>query len=79
MLHHFKRFVLSFEVGSRKPEPGIYRDLIRQTGLPPQQCLFVDDKLPLVTAARAQGLQSWQFTSPAGFVRVLQQRGILSP
>ena len=77
LLHHFKRFVLSFEVGSRKPEPGIYRDLIRQTGLPPQQCLFVDDKLPLVTAARAQGLQSWQFTSPADFVRLLQQQGLL--
>ena len=48
LLHHFKRLVLSFEVGSRKPEPAIYRALIRQTGLPPQQCLFVDDKLPLV-------------------------------
>ncbi len=78
LLHHFKRFVLSFEVGSRKPEPGIYRALIRQTGLPPRQCLFVDDKLPLVSAAREQGLQSWQFISPAEFVRLLQQQGILS-
>ncbi len=77
LLHHFKRVVLSFEVGNRKPEPGIYRALIRQIGLPPRQCLFVDDKLPFVEAARERGLQSWLFTSPAEFIRLLQQRGIL--
>jgi HAD superfamily hydrolase (TIGR01509 family) len=69
-------FILSFEVGSRKPEPGIYQALIRQTGLPPSQCLFVDDKLPFVTAARNQGLLAWQFTSPPAFIRDLQKHGL---
>jgi HAD superfamily hydrolase (TIGR01509 family) len=72
----FRSFVLSFEVGSRKPEPAIYQALIQRTGQPPGQCLFVDDKLPFVTAARGQGLVSWQFTSPAEFVRCLQGHGI---
>ena len=76
LLHHFQSFVLSFEVGSRKPEPGIYQALIRQTGLSPAQCLFVDDKLPFVAAAQDQGLQSWQFTSPGEFIRSLQQHGL---
>jgi glucose-1-phosphatase len=76
LLHHFQSFVLSYEVGSRKPEPGIYQALIRQTGLPAGQCLFVDDKLPFVMAAREQGLQSWQFTSPGEFIQALQEHGL---
>ena len=76
LLDYFQSFILSFEVGSRKPEPGIYQALIRRTGLAPDQCLFVDDKLPFVTAAQEQGLQSWQFTSPGEFVRSLQRHGL---
>jgi HAD superfamily hydrolase (TIGR01509 family) len=75
-LNLFTSFILSFKVGSRKPEPGIYQALIRQTGLVPAQTLFVDDKLPFVHAAREQGLTAWQFTSPAEFVRLLQQHGL---
>lgn len=76
-LNHFRSFVLSFEVGSRKPEPGIYQALIQRTGLPPSQTLFVDDKLPFVMAAREQGLKAWQFTSPAAFTLSLQENALL--
>jgi glucose-1-phosphatase len=76
-LGHFRSFILSFEVGSRKPEPGIYQALIQQTGLPPSQSLFVDDKLPFVMAAKQQGLTAWQFTSPAEFIRSLQENELL--
>jgi putative hydrolase of the HAD superfamily len=72
----FKSLVLSFEVGCRKPEPGIYQALIQRTGVPPRQCLFVDDKLPFVTAAQEQGLTAWHFTSPEAFVADLQQHGL---
>lgn len=72
----FKSFVLSFEVGRRKPEPGIYQALIQRTGVPPCQCLFVDDKLPFVTAAQGQGLTAWHFTSPEEFIADLQQHGL---
>jgi len=75
-LDNFQSFILSYEVGSRKPEPGIYQALIRRTALLPGQCLFVDDKLPFVTAARGQGLVAWQFTSPGEFIRSLQEQGI---
>lgn len=72
-LQHFQSFVLSFEIGSRKPEPGIYQALIHQTGLPPSQCLFVDDKMPFVDAARQQGLTAWLFISPDTLVKDLKQ------
>lgn len=75
-LTYFQGFILSFELGSRKPESGIFQALIRQSGVPPACCLFVDDKLPFVTAAREQGLLAWQFTSRHDFVRLLQEHGL---
>ncbi|MGQ9688270.1 MAG: HAD family hydrolase [Desulfobaccales bacterium] len=76
LLNHFRDFILSFEVGSRKPEPAIYQALIRRLGSPPSRCLFVDDKLPFVTAAREQGLRAWRFTSPDDFITYLQKEKI---
>lgn len=76
LLDRFTRFVLSYEVGSRKPEPAIYQHLIRQTGTDPQRILFIDDKLPFVEAAQAQGLQAWQFTDQPTLQRRLQEAGL---
>lgn len=63
ILKHFSHFVLSYKVGSRKPEKGIYEHLLKQAGIPPEQILFIDDKIPFVAAARELGIRAWQFTS----------------
>jgi glucose-1-phosphatase len=76
ILRHIRRFILSYEVGRRKPERGIYQALIREVGQAPENCLFVDDKLPFVQAARAQGLSAWHFTGPRDFVRRLARHGL---
>jgi FMN phosphatase YigB (HAD superfamily) len=64
VLDPFRAFVLSYQVGSRKPEPGIYQALIRQVQRPPEEILFLDDKEIFVAAARGQGMAAWQFRSP---------------
>jgi glucose-1-phosphatase len=64
ILEPFRAFVLSYEVGNRKPEPAIYQSLIRQAGRPPEEILFLDDKLSFVEGALSQGLTAWQFRSP---------------
>lgn len=71
LLGHFRRFVLSYRVGHRKPEAAIYQALIRQAGRPPEQILFLDDKVPFVEAARAHGLVAWHFVDPVKFRRQL--------
>lgn len=76
LLRHFRRYLLSYEVGSRKPEPGIFQALIRATGRPPARCLFLDDKLPFVEAARTHGLVAWHFTSPRKFKEQLRRKGL---
>ncbi|MDD2901857.1 MAG: HAD family phosphatase [Syntrophales bacterium] len=73
LLRHFRQLILSYEVGSRKPEPAIYQALIRAMGRPPERCLFLDDKLPFVEAARAHGLVAWHFTTPEEFHRKLNE------
>jgi len=76
ILDHFSRFVLSYRVGSRKPETGIYRNLIQTSGLLPDHILFIDDKLPFVTAAREHGIHAWQFTSPQELQERLTEHGL---
>jgi putative hydrolase of the HAD superfamily len=76
LLRHFRQFILSYLVGSRKPEAGIYQALIRQAGLLPKNILFVDDKPPFVNAAQNHGLTAWPFTTPQDFQTDLKQHGL---
>ncbi len=76
VLHRMRRFILSYQVGSRKPEPGIFQALIREIPCAPGECLFVDDLAPFVAAARRHGLRAWQFSTPEDFRRRLRQHGL---
>ncbi len=76
LLRHFRAFVLSFQVGSRKPEAGIFQALILKAALPAAQILFIDDKEDFVSAARTQGLTAWHFVSPEEFQEQLSRHGL---
>lgn len=52
----FDAMVLSCVVGMAKPDPSIYRLAAERLGLPPQECVFVDDAPPYVAAAQAVGM-----------------------
>ncbi|GAA1527276.1 HAD family phosphatase [Kribbella lupini] len=52
----FDDLVISGEVGLRKPEPEIYLLAAERIGLPPAECVFVDDLELNVEAARALGM-----------------------
>jgi glucose-1-phosphatase len=76
ILSPFQAFILSYQVGSRKPEAAIYQALIHATGRPPKEILFLDDRLDFVAAARAQGLAAWQFRSPEALQQDLENQGL---
>lgn len=76
ILQPFQAFILSYEVGSRKPEAAIYQALIQQVNLPPEEILFLDDKVAFVEAARGQGLVAWQFRSPQELRQDLERYGL---
>ncbi len=58
----FDPLVLSWEVGSSKPQRRIFEVLIETLALPPPAILFIDDVESYVQAARELGLQGLLFT-----------------
>jgi epoxide hydrolase-like predicted phosphatase len=52
----FDGYVISGEVGIRKPEPRIYELGAEAIGLPPSECVFVDDLPGNLKPARALGM-----------------------
>ena len=51
----FDAVVISAEVGMRKPEPRIFQHVAELLGLPPQECVFIDDIQANITAAEQIG------------------------
>lgn len=52
----FDAWVISAEVGMRKPEERIFLLAAERLGLPPEQCVFIDDIQANVDAATALGM-----------------------
>jgi glucose-1-phosphatase len=76
VLKYFSDFILSYKVGSRKPEKSIYEYLLQQAGMPPEHILFIDDKMPFVAAAQEHGIRAWQFTSGEALQQQLREQGL---
>jgi len=69
----FDCVVVSAEVGMRKPDLPIYQHAAGCLALPPESCLFIDDREGNVLVARQLGMQAIRFES------VPQLRVALSP
>lgn len=54
----FDAFYLSYRMRLRKPEPGIFAELLASEGVKPCDCLFFDDSAENCDAARAMGIDS---------------------
>ena len=61
-LCYFDQLTWSCELGIAKPDPAIYLHTIDRLGVPANETLFLDDKAENIDAARALGLQAFQFT-----------------
>jgi len=47
----------SNEIGYRKPSPESYQEIIRLSGINPEETLFIDDSFPNIESAIASGLK----------------------
>ncbi|GAB3448234.1 hypothetical protein GCM10027570_21550 [Streptomonospora sediminis] len=61
----FDAVVISGEVGMRKPEPEIFEHAAELTGVPPEECVFIDDIEHNVHAAVELGMTGILHRSPA--------------
>ncbi|MDG6909887.1 MAG: HAD family phosphatase [Nitrososphaerota archaeon] len=68
----FSSEVLSFELGILKPDPAIYIEAVKRADAQPGACLFVDDIVENIEAARALGIKAYLARRPedtASFLR----------
>ncbi len=59
----FDVIVFSSEVGLAKPDAAIYKLILEQLGVEPQEAVFIDDFRRNIEAARASGLHAIHFKS----------------
>jgi len=67
--HFGERLFSAYEVGSWKPDPGLFLHAAREMGVEPARCVVVDDSATGVEAARRAGMRAlWYLPhgAPAG-------------
>jgi putative hydrolase of the HAD superfamily len=62
-LSRFDLLVWSYQLRMAKPDPAIYRHVLKELGTRPEETLFLDDKLINIEAAQALGMQAIQFST----------------
>lgn len=71
-----KHLFLSFEMGLRKPEPEIFREVLRRTGWRAEETLYMDDGMAHIATARSLGFQTMLYQSEADWQRLMQHLGM---
>ena len=70
--------VYSFDVGVRKPEKEIYEIAMQRANANPQECLFIDDLLENIQAAKQIGIEGVHFISSEQLKQELVRLGIIN-
>jgi 2-haloacid dehalogenase len=76
-LHWFDGHVISGLEGVVKPDPRIFRRLLRRFDLQPARTLFIDDSAVNVEAAAKIGIKAVLFESPSKLRAQLEEFGLL--
>ena len=79
LFERFTSVTYSYELLLAKPDREIYEHALASLGVPAQDALFVDDRLPNVEAARAIGMHAHHFRGQAGLLEEIDARYVLVP
>lgn len=77
ILKAFELFILSYRVGVKKPDHGIYHKALETAGLKAQECVYIDDIAQYTAAAEQIGITSIQFVSVNRLEKELHLIGLL--
>jgi len=75
-LNHFEGILVSGQEKIKKPNPAIYELILSRYGLIAEECLFIDDNLRNIEAAKKMGIQGIFFESPKQLKTELHNLGI---
>jgi len=79
VLDYFDHHVLSYEVGSLKPDRKIFEYAIAVSGHEPEALFFTDDREENIVAARQLGMHAHQFKTELQLMDALHQAGVRIP
>jgi HAD superfamily hydrolase (TIGR01509 family) len=74
----FDDYVLSFELGMAKPEPGIYLEAVRRAGRRPEECVYIDDIVENVEAAANLGMAGVVYRPDTDLAAEFEKLGLRS-
>ena len=74
----FDEYILSYKVGSVKPEEKIFKIAIEKSGAEPQNILFIDDMEENIRVAAKIGMKTIHFNSKTNLKAELEKFGIFS-
>ena len=72
----FDKIFLSFQLGLIKPDKEIYKKVIHDLKVSPQEIFYTDDRPDLVETAKSLGMRSCVFTDFSRLIEDLQETGI---
>lgn len=74
--YKFDYFINSYNIGIKKPDRRIFDEAVKKTGSKYEECLFIDDSLQNVDAARSLGMHAIKFERYEQALEVLKQYNI---
>ena len=75
-MHILDEWILSFEVGAKKPDKRIYDAIFEKTDVDRAKILYIDDIDAYVSAARSYGIQGLVYKNPDDLWSVLRKNNI---
>lgn len=78
ILENFQRLFLSYKIGAMKPDDEIFRFMLNELEMEPEEIFFTDDKLSNVESAIALGINAAHFQSTSELRKVLTQKHIFN-
>lgn len=77
VLNDFRKYFLSYQIGSMKPETGIYMHMLNELNLLPEEIFFIDDKEINTERANQLGINTHLFTNTNKLIQSLKSKKIL--
>jgi len=72
----FNEYILSYEVGTMKPNPRIYEDALKKAGVEAKECIFIDDIEENIDVAQKLGIDIVHMEPHTDLEAVLREKGL---
>ncbi len=76
-MQDFSHYFLSFELKHGKPDPEVYRHMLKKLGVQGEDCLFIDDTSKNIEAGSRFGIQGIAASEPQDIISLLKIRKLL--